>query len=66
MARKLFVTGLIGTAVAAVCCLLLLVVVLTGVASKAPLMAWIDALLLPALGVFGGMLVISLFLRRSN
>jgi mercuric ion transport protein len=66
MARKLFVTGLIGTAVAAMGCLVLLVVVLTGLAARAPLMAWLDALLLPALAVFGGMLVISLFLRRSN
>ena len=66
MARKLFMTGLIGTAVAAGCCLLLLVVVLTGMASGAPLLSWIDALLMPSLAVFGGILVISLFLRRSN
>lgn len=66
MARKLFVTGLVGTAAAAACCLLLLVLMLTQASVKAPLMPWVDALLLPALAIFGGMLVISLFLRRSG
>ena len=66
MARRLFSTGLVGTAPAAGGRLLLLVVVLTGAAERGPLVPWFVALLLPALAAFGGMLVVSLFLRRAG
>lgn len=66
MAKKLFVTGLVGTALTALCCLLALIVVLSGIRAAPDLAGWLELLLLPSLGVFGAMLVISLFLRRYS
>lgn len=66
MVKKIFVTGLVGTVVTAAICVLVMVVVLLDVVDRTQVFYWIEGSLLPALGIFGGMLVISLFLRRTE
>jgi hypothetical protein len=39
---------------------------LLDVVAKAQVFYWIEGILLPALALFGGMLVVSLFLRRAE
>lgn len=66
MAKKLFVTGLVGTVVTVAICVLVLVVVVLDAVAKAQVYYWVEGMLLPALALFGGMLVVSLFLRRTE
>ena len=64
--KKLFVTGLVGTVVTVAVCVLVLVVVLLGGVAKTQVFFWLESTLLPALAIFGGILVVSLFLRRTE
>ena len=63
--RKLLRTGIVGTAVAAVCCFTPLLVVALGVAGLSAWLAWADYVLFPALALFIGMTVYAL-VRRAR
>ena len=63
--RKLLRTGVVGTAVAAVCCFTPLLVVVLGAAGLSVWLAWADYVLFPALASFIGMTVYAL-VRRAR
>ncbi|MEL6919940.1 MAG: mercury resistance system transport protein MerF [Pseudomonadota bacterium] len=50
--NKLFITGLIGTAVAALCCFTPVLVILLGAVGLSAIVGYLDYVLLPALGIF--------------
>ena len=59
-------TGIIGTAIAAICCFTPALVLLLGVAGLTAWVGWLDYVLLPALCLFVLMIVIGLLRRRSG
>jgi mercuric ion transport protein len=63
--RKLLRTGVVGTAVAAVCCFTPLLVVVLGATGLSAWLAWADYVLFPALASFIGMTVYAL-VRRAR
>ncbi|WP_306131935.1 mercury resistance system transport protein MerF [Roseivivax marinus] len=62
---KLLVTGIVGTAVTALCCFTPLLVVGLGVVGLGTAVAWLDIVLLPALGFFI-LLTLYAFARRRR
>lgn len=50
--KTIFKTGVIGTGIAAVCCFTPFLVVVLGAVGLSAWLAWLDYVLLPALGVF--------------
>jgi mercuric ion transport protein len=57
-------TGIVGTAVAAVCCFTPALVILLGAVGLSALLTWLDYVLLPALVLFLGITAWGLILRR--
>lgn len=62
--RTLLRTGLIGTAVAAICCFTPLLVLLLGAVGLSAWLGGLDYVLFPALAVFAGMTVFALVRRK--
>lgn len=63
--RRLLITGVVGSVVAAICCFTPVLVVLFTALGLSALIAWLDYLLLPALALFLGVTVFALVRRRS-
>lgn len=59
--KGLLRTGLIGTAVAALCCFTPILVILFGVVGLSALVGWLDYVLLPALAIFIGITAYALW-----
>lgn len=53
--KKLFSTGIIGSAIAAICCFTPALVIVLGAAGLSAWLAWLDYVLLPALALFLGL-----------
>jgi hypothetical protein len=63
--KRLLWTGLVGSAVVAVCCATPILVVLLGVVGLGAITGYLDAVLLPALAVFLGLAVYGGFRHRQ-
>ncbi|EKF07934.1 MAG: mercury resistance system transport protein MerF [Thalassospira sp.] len=63
--RTLLKTGIIGSAIAAICCFTPALVLLLGAIGLSAWLAWLDYVLLPALVIFLGITAFALF-RRSR
>lgn len=50
--RRLLTTGIIGTAIAALCCFTPVLAVLLGAVGLSAVLGWVDYVLLPALTIF--------------
>ncbi len=66
MNKPLFKTGLIGTALTAVCCFTPLLVVGFGAVGLAAVVGWLDYVLLPLLALFVGITLYALLTRRNE
>lgn len=64
--RNLLGTGIIGTAIAAVCCFTPALVVLLGALGLSAWLGWLDYVLLPALALFAGLTVYALIRMRRQ
>jgi mercuric ion transport protein len=64
--RNLLRVGLIGSAVAALCCFTPVLAILLGVVGLSAVVGWLDYVLLPALTVFVGITVYTLWKRRRT
>ncbi len=62
---RLLGTGIVGTALAAVCCFTPALVVLLGAVGLSAWLGWLDYVLFPALGAFGLLTVYALYHRRK-
>lgn len=58
-------TGIIGSAILALCCFTPVLVVLLGIVGLSAVLGWLDYVLLPALAVFLGMTIYAVW-RRQN
>jgi mercuric ion transport protein len=65
MRDKLLATGLIGTAVAAVCCFTPALVIVLGALGLSTWMGWLDYLLIPALLSFAALTGYAIVARRT-
>lgn len=65
MNKPLLKTGLIGTALTAVCCFTPLLVVAFGAVGLAAVVGWLDYVLLPLLALFIGVTLYALLTRRG-
>jgi mercuric ion transport protein len=63
--RKLLGVGLGGSALAALCCFTPALVLLLGALGLSAWLAWLDYVLLPALGLFLGIAAYALLRRRK-
>ncbi len=63
--RKMLKTGLIGSAIMALCCLTPILVILFGFVGLSALVGYLDIVLLPALGLFVLLTVYALWRRQS-
>ena len=61
--RALLQTGMIGTAVAALCCFTPVPVIVLVALGLSAALGWLDYVLVPALAVFGGITVYALIRR---
>jgi mercuric ion transport protein len=64
--RKLIVTGLIGSVVAALCCFTPVLVGLLGVLGLSALLGWLDYVLFPALFFFVGLTIYAVLRKRRR
>lgn len=64
-ATNLLRTGLIGTAVVALCCFTPILMLLFGVVGLSAIVGWLDYVLFPALVVFVGITIYAIWKRRS-
>jgi mercuric ion transport protein len=64
--RSLLGTGIVGTAIAAVCCFTPALVVLLGALGLSAWLAWLDYVLLPALVLFAGLTVYAVIRTRRQ
>lgn len=64
--RHLLRTGVIGSAVTAICCFTPVLAVLLGAIGLSAWLAWLDYVLLPALVLFLGITAWALILRRRR
>ena len=55
--RNLLTTGIVGTAIAAICCFTPALVILLGAIGLAAWLAWLDYVLFPALAIFLGVTI---------
>jgi mercuric ion transport protein len=63
--NRLLGTGIVGTALAAVCCFTPALVILLGAVGLSAWLGWLDYVLLPALGAFVLLTVYALYRRRK-
>ena len=64
--RRLLTTGIIGTAIAALCCFTPVLAVLFGLVGLSAVLGWIDIVLLPALAFFIGLTIYAVWQRQRN
>jgi len=64
--KKLLTTGVIGTAIAALCCFTPVLVVLFGVVGLSAAVGYLDYVLFPALFIFSGITVYALWRQRNG
>ena len=64
--RRLLITGIVGTIIAALCCFTPVLAVLLGFVGLSALLGWLDVVLLPALAVFIGLTIYALWRRQRN
>lgn len=64
--RTLLRTGLIGTAVVALCCFTPVLVILLATVGLSALVGWLDFVLLPALAVFAGITIYALWRKQRT
>ena len=64
--RKLIATGIVGTAIAALCCFTPVLAVLLGVLGLSAVLGWIDYVLLPALAFFIGLTIYAVWRRNRR
>lgn len=64
--RKLLLTGIVGTVVAALCCFTPILVVLLGAVGLSAVLGWIDYVLLPALAFFIALTVYAVWRRQRH
>jgi len=64
--KKMLKTGIIGTALMSLCCFTPFLVVLFGLAGLSAVLAYLDYVLLPALGVFLMLTVFALWKRHQR
>lgn len=64
--RTLLRTGLIGTAVVALCCFTPVLVILLATVGLSALVGWLDFVLLPALAVFAGITIYALWRKQQT
>jgi len=63
--NKLLATGLIGTAIAALCCFTPVLVILLGMVGLSAIIGYLDYVLLPALGIFLLITIYALWKRQA-
>ncbi|MEI4263481.1 mercury resistance system transport protein MerF [Roseovarius sp. D0-M9] len=64
--RKLLLTGIVGTVLAALCCFTPILVVLLGAVGLSAVLGWIDYVLLPALAFFIALTVYAVCRRQRH
>jgi len=64
--RKLIVTGIVGTVIAALCCFTPVLVVLLGAMGLSAWLGWLDYVLLPALAFFVALTVYAIWRRQRR
>ena len=64
--RRLLITGIVGTIIAALCCFTPVLAVLFGIVGLSALLGWLDFVLLPALAVFIGLKIYAVWRRQRN
>jgi len=64
--RPLLKTGIIGSAIAALCCFTPVLLVLLGVVGLSAWAGWLDYVLFPALAVFVGITIYAFARRRAQ
>jgi len=64
--KHLFRTGIIGTAITAVCCFTPALVILLGTVGLSAALVWLDYILFPALMLFIGITIYALIPRRGK
>jgi len=64
--KRLFRTGIIGTAIAVLCCFTPALVILLGAVGLSAALAWLDYILIPALVLFVGITIYALMRRGRN
>lgn len=62
--RTILRTGIIGSAIAAVCCFTPVLVIILGAVGLSAWLGWLDSVLFPALAVFLGLTAYGLWRRR--
>ncbi|KAF0677168.1 mercury resistance system transport protein MerF [Profundibacterium mesophilum] len=63
---RLLKSGLIGTAIVALCCFTPVLVILLGAVGLSAMLGWLDIVLLPALAVFIGITLYALWRRQRT
>lgn len=64
--RRLLITGIVGTIIAALCCFTPVLAVLFGVVGLSALQGWLDIVLFPALAFFIGLTIYAVWRRQRN
>ncbi len=64
--RRLLITGIVGTVIAALCCFTPILAVLFGIVGLSALLGWLDTVLLPALAFFIALTIYALWRRHKN
>jgi mercuric ion transport protein len=64
--KSILKTGIIGSAITAVCCFTPILVIGLGVVGLSAWLGWLDYVLFPALAVFLAMTAYGFYLRRKN
>lgn len=64
--RRLLITGIVGTIIAALCCFTPVLAVLLGVVGLSALLGWLDIVLFPALAFFIGLTIYAVWRRQRN
>ena len=64
--RRLLTTGIIGTAIVALCCFTPILVVLFGIVGLSAVLGWLDYVLFPALAFFIGLTIYAVWRRQRN
>lgn len=64
--RRLLLTGIVGTIIAALCYFTPVLAVLLGLVGLSALLGWLDVVLLPALAFFIGLTIYAVWRRQNN
>ena len=64
--RRLLTTGIIGTAIVALCCFTPVLAVLFGIVGLSAVLGWLDYVLFPALAFFIGLTIYAVWRRQRN